>query len=767
MGRHEVKKTLKELTADIDVIKDKNIATLIKGLVKVITSLDEENAISGEIEQNLKNEIIQFKTKSKLLHQGPHLEEELTLSPKKLKLTLNAAHIGYWSINLKTHKIDHSLLHDQIFGYPSLLSEWTYEMFLNRLHPDDLIKVDKAFKATIKEKKHWEYEFRIHRADDSTLRWIWASGRPVEFNRTLYYLGVVQDVTERKKMGLELLKMTAKFNALFEAVPDCLVVSNKDGNIIFVNKLTEQVFGYTSDEVVGQKLELLIPSRFLEKHTSHRNQYYEQPSIRPRGQGMEVSAKHKMGHEFPVEVCLSTIEDEDGLLVTAAIRDISERKKNEKQLEELAHFDLVTHLPNRVYFHEILKSAIDNNQRVKKEFSLLYLDLDDFKKINDSFGHNLGDRFLEYASKRIKNSMKSNEFVARLGGDEFVVLIEEGVESLREATHLAQRIIEAFQSPYYLDEHELHSSISIGIVEYPSCGSNASTLMKNADLAMYRAKKIGKNTYQFFSDELQKDYERQMDIEQRLRHAIEENEFSLVYQPQFSLITGKIYGYETLLRWNPQGLGPVSPAEFIPIAENMGLISGIGDWVIENACRQFQTWSNQNSLFKDTSLVLSINLSVLQLTQDDFPSTLAKLLQQLQFNPSQLTLEVTETSIMSNLEASIQTLKEIHQLGIGIAIDDFGTGYSSLSYLKKLPFTALKIDQSFVQDVIESSSVSSIVTTIIQLGFGLDLNIIAEGVETEQQLDFLKKAGCHYGQGYFLSYPLPPDELLKFVENQH
>ncbi len=561
--------------------------------------------------------------------------------------------------------------------------------------------------------------------------------------------------------------MKKKIKSLLEATPNCLIICDQKGNITLVNILAEKLFGYTRDELIGQKIELLIPSRYLTKHEEYRLHYLQQPCARPMECGLALFGKHKDEHEFPVEISISPIETEDGLLTLAVVKDITERKTIERQLEELAHFDIVTRLPNRAYFYDTLDRSIHRSQRIKKEFALLYLDLDDFKKINDSLGHHMGDKFLKHVSQKIQESARTNDFVARLGGDEFVILIEAGTDSLQDATRLAQRIITVFQSPFYIDHHELNSSVSIGIALYPTNGTDATSLMKNADLAMYRAKKSGKKTYQFFSDELNEAHKRQMVIESHLRHAIEKNEFTLVYQPQISLLTGKIYGFEALLRWNTSGLGQVNPAEFVSIAEDMGLIYEIGEWVLESACLQFHLWASQHPLFKETPLVLSVNLSVLQLTQKDLASTLSKLMSRLQFKPALFLLGVTETAIMSHFVSSTHTLKAIHPLGIGVAIDDFGTGYSSLNYLKKLPFTALKIDQSFVQDVIEDSNDASIVTAIIQLGFALELDIIAEGIETEQQLAFLKQAGCHYGQGYYLSYPLSPDELIKFIGEHH
>jgi two-component system CheB/CheR fusion protein len=446
---------------------------------------------------------------------------------------------------------------------------------------------------------------------------------------------------------------------------------------------------------------------------------------------------------------------------------VLERKQVEQQLESLAHYDVITSLPNRVYFQDTLSRFLSHAKRKKHTLALLYLDLDNFKKVNDTLGHPVGDKLLKKVALEIKSMVRSDDFAARLGGDEFVVLMNE-LNSYKQAVDLAERVIKRLAKPFYIENHEINTSISVGIALYPDGGDTEEKLQKSADIAMYRAKEQGKNNFQFYSDSLNKTYQRQAIIEQHLRHAIKNDEFYLLYQPQVSIKTGCLYGVEALIRWKNSKLGEVLPAEFIPIAEDAGLISLVGDWVLEEACKQFKAWDKaHSSQLKKNPLTLSVNMSVLQLLQENTVERVNKVLKKLKLAPKSLTLEVTETALMLNLDQAIKVLTALSQIGVGIAIDDFGTGYSSLSYLKQLPFNSLKIDQSFVQDVTKDPNDASIVKAIVQLGSILELETLAEGVETKAQLNFLKDAGCHYAQGYHFAKPLPAADIAQLiVENK-
>ncbi|MDC0535356.1 EAL domain-containing protein [Francisellaceae bacterium] len=452
------------------------------------------------------------------------------------------------------------------------------------------------------------------------------------------------------------------------------------------------------------------------------------------------------------------IVDDDGKKrrMVGTHTDLTRLKKVEKQLEYLAHYDEVTMLPNPRYFKEELTRATDRCDRSNITLALLYIDIDDFKKINDSLGHDIGDKLLFTIAQILHRKSRDVDFFARVGGDEFAIIIEN-CPSLIKLNHIIRRIIDTFEKPILLGKNELKITVSIGAAVYPKSGKDITTLLKYADLAMYQAKKSGKNTYQFFSEEVNNKHNRQVQIESQLQSAILNQELSLVFQPLVSCQDKSIHGFEALLRWKNPEFGVVPPAEFIPISEETSLIFPISAWVFEEALKQYLTWGNP-------SLSLSINISVLQLTSQDIESQIEDLLNKYDISPDKLILEITESKLMQNLEQAANTLEALSDLGIKIAIDDFGTGYSSLSYLKHLPFSTLKIDRSFIQDINKNPDDEAIVESIVKMGRIMKLDVVAEGVETEQQFNFLKSIGCEYIQGYYISKPMEPKSVIDYID---
>jgi diguanylate cyclase (GGDEF)-like protein len=451
------------------------------------------------------------------------------------------------------------------------------------------------------------------------------------------------------------------------------------------------------------------------------------------------------------------IIDDDGEIrrMVGTHTDITRLKKIEKQLEYLAHYDDVTMLPNRRYFKEELTRAIDRCKRSNENLALLSIDIDDFKKVNDSLGHEIGDKLLFTIAQILHRKSRDVDFFARIGGDEFAIIIEN-CPSLIKLNHIIRRILDTFEKPIFIGKHELKSSISIGVALYPTSGKDITTLLKYADLAMYQAKKEGKNTYQFFSEEINSKHNRQVQIESQLQSAILNQELSLVFQPLVSSKNKSIHGFEALIRWENPEVGVVPSAEFIPISEETSLIYPITSWVFEEAFKQYNAWGKP-------SLSLSINISVLHLTSQDIESQLEALLDKYNISPDKLILEITESTLMQNLKQAANTLEALSDLGIKIAIDDFGTGYSSLSYLKHLPFSILKIDQSFIQDVNKNPNNEAIVESIVNMGKIMKIEVVAEGVETEQQFNFLKSIGCEYIQGYYISEPMDSQTVIDSV----
>lgn len=427
-----------------------------------------------------------------------------------------------------------------------------------------------------------------------------------------------------------------------------------------------------------------------------------------------------------------------------------------KELESMYYLDQLTGLKNRHGFLSITKNHLKSASLQSKTVSLILIDLDRFKVINDTLGHTFGDIVLKHVSERLVNYMGKDDIVFRHGGDEFIISLNDLTK--KEVEEVAQRILDKFTAPFVINNHKIFISPSLGISQYPKDGSNVETLIKSADLAMYFAKANGRNNYKFYNSTLSKINSKKMHIENGLRKALENNEFILHYQPQFNLTTGKVIGVEALIRWNHPKLGLVSPLEFISIAEETGLIVPIGKWVLETACKDTIFWHQSGF----PNINVAVNISVQQFKHKDFIKTIKQVLAESKLDPKYLELEITE-SIMQNIEESSKILSELKTIGVKLSIDDFGTGYSSLSVLQHLPIDTLKIDKSFIDVLLDNLNTSAIVKTIIDMGSNLNLNVIAEGIENNQQAHYLKQNKCHLGQGFLFSKPLPPEEFLSIL----
>ncbi|MCC6544572.1 MAG: EAL domain-containing protein [Nitrospirae bacterium] len=454
-------------------------------------------------------------------------------------------------------------------------------------------------------------------------------------------------------------------------------------------------------------------------------------------------------------------------------QEIKSREEAEKHMRYLAYYDNLTNLPNRTFFKELLKQAISNARRSKLIFALLFIDLDDFKRINDTLGHDMGDRLLQAVSNRLLKSFRNSDLIARLdetesqeaaarlGGDEFVLILHN-LAHIHDAGKAASRILDRISKPFDLDGHEVFITASIGISIYPPDGEEITDLLKNADVAMYQAKEKGRNSYQYYSKSMNTKALEYLTLSSKLHKALENGEFLLHYQPQKSIKENKITGLEALLRWKPADSDFVPPSQFIPLLEESGLIIPVGEWVLRTACLQNAAWQADGY----EPIVISVNISNRQFNQKNLIDVVTGALHNADLNPEYLDMEITESMIMKEPEAAIATLQELKNMGIKISMDDFGTGYSSLNYLRFVPLNAIKIDRSFVMNLAESQSNEAIIEAIIALSHSLDLNVVAEGVETEQQLTFLKSRGCDVAQGYLLSRPLPAGEVSKFLTNK-
>ncbi|APG27929.1 hypothetical protein A7E78_08825 [Syntrophotalea acetylenivorans] len=453
----------------------------------------------------------------------------------------------------------------------------------------------------------------------------------------------------------------------------------------------------------------------------------------------------------------SLIEDFNEMLVQIEIRD-QELRSKQNRLDYLAHHDTLTDLPNRLLFHDRLHHAITKARRMQAKLALLFLDLDRFKTINDSLGHEAGDRLLQEVAKRLTGIMRKSDTLARLGGDEFVIALEHNTET-HEIITVAQKILDTLSAAYFINAEELYITVSIGISLFPANGLTAETLMKNADVAMYRAKEKGRNNFQFFTEDMNKLAKETLFLENNLRKAIDNQELALHYQPQVEIVSGQIIGMEALVRWHHPKLGIIPPNKFIPMAEETGLIIPLGKWVIHTACHQNLQWQKAGL----SPGKVAVNISPRQFRQSDLVKTVAQALAASGLEAKWLELEITENVLVDDLTPTIAVMEDLNTMGVSLAIDDFGTGYSSLNYLHRFPLSKLKIDQSFVQSIGEPMGKHAIVEAIIALARALDLEVIAEGIENQTHIAFLKRHGCRYGQGFYFSKPLPQKAFEQFL----
>jgi len=552
---------------------------------------------------------------------------------------------------------------------------------------------------------------------------------------------IFADITQRKRVEQQLRQAATVFDNTIEAI----MITDAEHKITSVNQAFTEVTGFSREDVLGQDPKIQKSGK---QDTAFYENFWHMLTKNGQWQG-EILNRRKNGELYPAWENITAVKDESGKIVQfiSVFSDISAIKQAEKQLSHLAHHDALTGLANRLVFNANLEQAIERALRHKQKVALLFLDLDRFKVINDTLGHTAGDKLLQVVSDRLKQCVRAQDMVSRLGGDEFTIILEEITDS-KDAAILAQKIISSITEPIQLDEQEVVVSSSVGISVYPDDASNAPDLIKAGDAAMYRAKNRGRHTFEFYVAELTEEARQRLTTEGHLRQALTRNEFRLLYQPQIDLKTGRIVGVEALLRWQHPEMGLLAPGQFIHVAEESKLISQIGDWVLAEVCEQVKVWQKMLTM----KLRVAINLSLRQLIYDHTIATIKNACIKHAFSPGKvaLELEITESALMSGSQVS-QSLNQLRSLGISIAIDDFGTGYSSLSHLKFLPIDSLKIDRTFLRNVPNDTNNAAITVAIISMGHSLGMRVIAEGVETLDQLKFLSKQGCDQAQGFLFS----------------
>jgi diguanylate cyclase (GGDEF)-like protein/PAS domain S-box-containing protein len=548
---------------------------------------------------------------------------------------------------------------------------------------------------------------------------------------------------------------------VFARNTSAIVVTDTSARIVKVNPAFTEITGLHAADVLSTDPRTTViaaeqqdPELFTKMNESLR--------AIGRWEG-EVFVRRQLGETFPAQLSVTTVHDGEGRLShnVTMFNDITARKATEARIEFMAHHDALTGLPNRIRLRERFTQAVAQAAQENKRVALLFLDLDRFKTINDSLGHPVGDDLLRGIGERLRRCVRPQDTVCRQGGDEFLVLLGEIAER-RQVEEIAQRILDGAAEPFAWEGRSLPTSCSIGIAVYPDDGNDFDTLLKRADIAMYQSKAGGRNAFHFYSSQSSSiNMLDNLDLENRLRGALERRELSLCYQPIIELATLRVIGAEALLRWACPGRGSISPARFIPIAEESGLIVPIGQWVLEEACREAKSWQRDGR----APVKLAVNISGIQFMRTDLAQVVENILARSGLSPKALELEITESVLITHVERCLATIDQLHSMGVSLAVDDFGTGFSSLAYLKRLHVDTLKVDQSFVRDVLQDSEGASIVRAVIDLGHSLSLHTLAEGVERQEQADHLLAAGCRFAQGYLFAPPLPANEFKSFLES--
>jgi diguanylate cyclase (GGDEF)-like protein/PAS domain S-box-containing protein len=625
------------------------------------------------------------------------------------------------------------------------------------LHPEDQDGASQAWQELLAESREsLDLEERLEREDGS---WMWArltaslvrrgDGEPP------CLLVVVEDITGRKAFEHQ-QQMVAK---VFQNSVEGIILADAGGQVQMVNPAFTAITGYQPQEVVGREMNVL-------RAESHGHHFYQEvwDQLTEEGQWSgEYWNRRKNGEAYPEWLTISVIRRSSGEAAgyMAIFHDITEIKRSQEQIQYQAHHDALTGLPNRVLLDDRLGQALQHSRRSPEQVAVLFMDLDNFKRINDSLGHEVGDDLLRQVARRLEGCVRGGDTVARLGGDEFILVLTEVTEQ-EQVVQVARRVLESLAEPFRLAGHKLAVGASIGITLHPQDGDEPGVLIKNADMAMYRAKEEGKNAYQFFTGAMQDQANRRLTLENALRRGLEGGELVVHYQPRVELASGRVVGMEALVRWDRPGQGLAKPSEFISVAEDSGLIVPLGRLVLETACRQALSWQGLGR----AGLVVSVNLSPRQLFQGGLVALLEEVLGASGLPPELLELELTETTMMREVEGAVELLGQVDRLGVGLAVDDFGTGYSSLYYLKHFPLHTLKVDRSFIRDLHQDPNDAAIVAAVISMGRAMGLTVVAEGVETAFQEAYLRRQGCHQAQGYLFSRPLSAQEAGRLLARQ-
>lgn len=704
--------------------------------------------LSATLVRDTENLPLYFVAVVENIHDRKLAEDALALSQRRLEVAMDAARLGmfdfygaadnrnYWSLWVRRH-----------FGIQDD-SPLSYERLVKAIHPEDWPRVRDVMNSCMKAPDLPYYvEYRTIGESDRALRWIEASGRSMLDADTgvIRLVGTTLDITAKKLATMESRANESRIRTAFDNIPDILVIYDRNLIIRYVNPVVEATSGMTPSAFIGRREDEIFSPSLIEPWQPQLLAAFEEGTR----QHVEVVLPLPPGERY-LSITFVPLRDPHGFVneVMGIVRDLTDQKKAEQDAVEAALHDPLTGLPNRVLLFDYSSHLFDTGRKHDKQGALLFVDLDRFKLVNDLHGHQAGDELLQIVAARLKGEVRETDQVFRLGGDEFLVLMPELSDS-SEAAFLAQRLTEVLSLPFTVGSTEFLISASTGIAMYPRDGDDMLSLLNAADHAMYNAKQSGKNHWQFYSASLSARLHQQLQMQSQLRTALARSEFEIVYQPIIDISTGRLVSFEALLRWPAGGVGP---DQFIPAAEAVGQIIPLGDWVIEQACDIQRKWQSIGY----PTIPVAINVSALQLRQPDFQKKLHDNLEKYQLNPGALHIELTESTVLEDVEYAIRVLTALREAGIKISLDDFGTGFSSLSYLSRLPIDKIKIDKSFVQHVLDDTPSRAVTEAIITLSRRLNLEIVAEGIENEDTLEIMQALGCQQAQGFFIGQPTLP-----------
>jgi len=665
------------------------------------------------------------------------------------------AHLGSWEWDIERDSFLPSDEWRRVTGCSS--GELGRDQVLALAHPDDLEGIRRRLRQTLECGAAYDHEHRIYRHDDGELRWVKVhaeiEGRP-EKARRMY--GFIQDITERKKIEAAIVESEAQYRSVVDSIREVVFQADAEGRWTFLNPAWKEITGYAVDESLGRRYTEFVHPR--DRGGSER-EFLELMAGRQAVACSEVRYLTRRGDFRWFEVNVRVRKDESGRIVGCAgtLRDTTEQREAEQKMRQLAHYDPVTGLPNRILALDRLNQLLKASSRTDEHVAVLFLDLDHFKKANDTLGHDAGDRLLREAAQRLLADVREHDTVARFGGDEFLILVG-GLAHPAAGQPVAEKLIRSFRDPFRIEGREFMLTASLGIAIAPEDGTTSQELLRNADIAMYQSKGEGRNTYHYFTQAMNRDVERRQSVEEQLRGALARQELSLVFQPIVDLRTGSVVGAEALVRWRNPLLGQVSPDEFIPIAEQTGQIDTIGKYVLECALEQAAHWREE----RDPDFWISVNFSPQQFRDPQLVAVVDGVLSKAGLPGQALHVEITESVLLDERGQAVTALAELKRRGVSIAMDDFGTGYASLSYLRHFPFDTLKIDRSFVGDIADDPKDAELVIASLALAHSLKLKVLAEGVETEAQLALLRQHGCELAQGYLFARPLAAREFDDF-----